>query len=121
MHFGVADVVIVFCFCGLLCVAAQNEGWPKKLLAWKPLYFLGPVSYSIYMTQALVQFAFEQRPVILFVRGLSPWVAFLLYLAECLIVIGVATITYRIVEVPGRAFVQSLVPVPRLTHTAKEA
>jgi peptidoglycan/LPS O-acetylase OafA/YrhL len=108
MHFGVADAVIVFCFCGLLCVAAQNEGWPNKLLSWKPLYFLGVISYSIYMTQALVQFAFEQRPIILFVRGLSPPVALLVYLAECLSVIAVAAVTYRIVELPGRAFVQSL-------------
>jgi peptidoglycan/LPS O-acetylase OafA/YrhL len=116
MHFGAADIVIVFCFCGLLCVAAQNEGWPKKLLSRKPLYFLGLVSYSIYMTQALVQFAFEQRPIILFVRGLSPEVAFLVYLAECVTVIAVATITYRIVELPGRAFVQSLVPRPEVAR-----
>src|SRR5262249_26900481 len=110
MHFGVADIVIVFCFCGLLSVAAQNEGWPKKLLTWKPLYFLGLVSYSIYMTQALVQFAVERRPIVLFVRGLSPEVALLVYVAECLSVVAVAAFTYRVVELPGRAFVKSLVP-----------
>ena len=110
MHFGVADIVTVFCFCGLLCVAAQNVGWGKKLLSWEPFYFLGLVSFSIYLTHALVQFAFEQRPIILLVRGLSPHVAFLVYLAECGTVIAVATITYRIVELPGRTFVRSLVP-----------
>ena len=117
MHFGMADIVIVFCFCALLCVGAQNEGWPKKLLSWKPLYFLGLVSYSIYMTQVLVQFAFERRPIVLFVRGLSPQVAFLVYLAECVTVIAVAAITYRMVELPGRAFVRSLVKrAPKLSR-----
>ena len=109
MHFGVGDIVTVFCFCALLCVAAQNEGVPQKLLSWKPLYFLGLISYSIYMTQALVQFAFERRPIVLFVRNLSPQVALLVYLAECAAVIAVAAITYRLVELPGRSFVRSLV------------
>src|SRR5262249_11182892 len=112
MHFGVTDIVIVFGFCALLGVAAQNEGGAKKLLAWKPFYFLGVVSYSIYMTQALVQFAFERRPIILFVRGLSPGAGVLVYLAECLAVVAVAAVTYRIVELPGRAFVQSPVRRP---------
>ena len=122
MHFGVADIVIVFCFCGLLCVAAQNEGWSKKLLSWQPLYFLGVVSYSIYMTQVLVQFTFEQRSTILFVRGLSPQAAFLVYLAECGAVIAVAAITYRIVELPGRVLLQSLLRRPEAPRgVAKEA
>ena len=118
MHFGSADILIVFCFCALLCVAAQNEGWPKKLLVWQPLYFLGLVSYSIYMTQVLVQFAFERGPVIDFIRGLSPGFAVLIYFAECLSVIAVAAITYRIVELPGRAFVQSLLRGRGAAHPA---
>jgi peptidoglycan/LPS O-acetylase OafA/YrhL len=104
MHFGVRDIVIVFLFCGLLCATALNAGAAKRVLSLQPLYYLGVISYSIYMTQALVQLGFMDKMAFRsFVDGLTPWAAVPVFLLSCASVIAVASVTYYFVEVPGRS------------------
>src|SRR5258706_7372396 len=107
MHFGVPDFLIVFLFCGLLLATALNAGTAKRLLSLRPVYYLGLISYSIYMTQALVQLGFmDKAPFKSFVAGLPSWAAFVVFLLSCASVIAVASISYRFVELPGRSLVQ---------------
>lgn len=109
MHFDVRDIVIIFLMCGLLCSAALNQARAKRLLSLQPIYYLGVVSYSIYMTQALVESGFVYNPSILnFITHLSASTGFLVYLLTCASVICAASIAYRLVEVPGRSLVNRL-------------
>jgi peptidoglycan/LPS O-acetylase OafA/YrhL len=107
MHFGVRDILIVFLFCGLLCATALNAGTAKRVLSLRPIYYLGVISYSIYMTQALVQLGFLYKsPFRSFVAGLSPGAAFLVFLVSCASVVAVASVFYHFVEMPGRSLVR---------------
>jgi peptidoglycan/LPS O-acetylase OafA/YrhL len=107
MHLGVPDIPIVFLFCGLLCATALNNGAAKRLLSLRPIYYLGVISYSIYMTQALVQLGFlDKSPFRSFVAGLSPQAALVVFLLSCASVIAVASLSYFFVEVPGRSLVR---------------
>jgi peptidoglycan/LPS O-acetylase OafA/YrhL len=107
MHFGIPDMIIVFLFCGLLCATALNTGKAKRVLSLRPIYYLGLISYSIYMTQALVQLGFmDKEPFRNFVASLPPWSAFVVFVLCCASVIGVAAVSYRFVELPGRSMVK---------------
>jgi peptidoglycan/LPS O-acetylase OafA/YrhL len=107
MHFGVPDIPIVFLFCGLLCATALNDGTAKRLLSLQPVYYLGVISYSIYMTQALVQLGIlDKAPFRSFVAGLSPQAALAVFVLSCASVIAVASVSYFFVEVPGRSLVR---------------
>jgi peptidoglycan/LPS O-acetylase OafA/YrhL len=106
MHLGVPDIPIVFLFCGLLCATALNTGTAKRLLSLQPIYYLGLISYSIYMTQALVQLGIlDKAPFRSFVAGLSPQMALVVFVLSCASVIAVASVSYFFVEVPGRSLV----------------
>jgi peptidoglycan/LPS O-acetylase OafA/YrhL len=107
MHFGVPDFLIVFLFCGLLCATALNAGTARRVLSLQPIYYLGLISYSIYMTQALVQLGvLDKSPFRNFVAGLSPLAALAVFVLCCASVIAVASVSYFLVEMPGRSLVR---------------
>ncbi len=107
MHFGVPDFLIVFLFCGLLCATALNAGTAKRVLSLQPIYYLGLISYSIYMTQALVQLGIlDKSPFRSFVADLSPSAALVVFVLSCASVIAFASVSYFFVEVPGRSLVR---------------
>ena len=106
MHFGVPDFLIVFLFCGLLCATALNAGTAKRVLSLQPIYYLGLISYSIYMTQALVQLAILDKSSFRgFITGLTPSAALAIFVLSCASVIVIASVSYFFVEVPGRSLV----------------
>ncbi len=107
MHFGVPDFLIVFLFCGLLCATALNAGTARRVLSLQPIYYLGLISYSIYMTHALVQLGIlDKLPFRSFLAGLSPPAALAVFVLSCAGVIAVASVSYFFVEVPGRSLVR---------------
>lgn len=55
-HFGANDLFIVLCFVFLVLAIAANKKGIHKLLEWKPLQFLGDISYSIYLMHGIAMF-----------------------------------------------------------------
>lgn len=110
---NVAAVTITF----LLAYAMKNRPVPA-VLTW-----LGRISYSLYLLHAVVLFQLPriipdlpaQRPVVRLVAGLT-------YLA---VVLGLAWLSYRMVEVPGQALARRLtarlVPRPPLLVATQRA
>ena len=99
----------------ILIFSVQEKGLLTKLLVFKPILFLGSLSYSIYMTHALV-FAISatvgknifkiptkavDNQYESFILLVTPY-ANLINLIILLIVIGLSYLTYRYVEVPWR-------------------
>jgi peptidoglycan/LPS O-acetylase OafA/YrhL len=114
-----------FLFAGVVLVFAQEAGLLSRGLAWRPFVLLGTVSYSVYMVHYPIFIAFRKAvlwcesayglsltrqvpnwdggpdPLVLLDFG-RPWLADLAALAFLTFAVGVATLTYRFVEVPGR-------------------
>jgi peptidoglycan/LPS O-acetylase OafA/YrhL len=96
-------------FAPLVIAFAVNQGLPARLLGWRPLHFLGVISFSLY----LVHEAF--RPIaLLALQRLVPHpvgvpVAFGLTLVCSLLVIPFAWATYAAVERPGRAYLRTAI------------
>ena len=95
--------------------STQESGVISKLLTVKPILFLGTLSYSIYMTHALI-FAISATagkklfdlPVRVVINGteqvnhlITPY-ADLINLVLISFVIGISYLTYRFVEIPWR-------------------
>jgi len=103
------DLVAAALFAPIVVAFAVNRGWPARLLGWRPLHFLGVISFSLY----LVHEAF--RPVaLLLLQRVAPQpvgvpVAFGLTLVCSLLVIPFAWATYAAVERPGRAYVRAAI------------
>jgi peptidoglycan/LPS O-acetylase OafA/YrhL len=108
-------------FAAVVLVFARQGGAVSRLLARRPLLFLGTVSYSIYMTHYFiarrsvewVAFAKAQGIPVVDTLGTDRWagdVALLCYLA---IVIAVSAATYRFIEAPCRDWVRRVARGPR--------
>ena len=95
--------------------AIQEKGWLTKLLTIKPMLFLGSLSYSIYMTHALIYaiavnlgknlFKLPVKKIVTehdsYKLFITPH-AHLINLFILLLIIGLSYLTYRYIEIPWR-------------------
>jgi len=104
-----ADPVIVLSFVPLLLTLSASGLGPARLLASPSVYWLGVVSYSIYLVHApLYDYAFPRAYHALtaaHVAHAMPLVTAALAAAT----IGLAAVTYYAIEKPGRDFTRRLV------------
>jgi peptidoglycan/LPS O-acetylase OafA/YrhL len=125
LHKDISDLLSVITFAGLVLSFAANKGSLHRLCSFRPLQFLGKISYSIYLMQSIVlhffliglrSHAFGSGfpfPDTLFFR-------FLYQVGFLLILTGVATITYFGVENPCRNFIHRMAkPSSPSTSSAK--
>lgn len=116
------DLFVVMLFPFLILAIARNESIGRKILEWRPLYFLGMISYSLYLVHdplrplalALVQ-ALHPAP-------LAKWAAVGFAALGGMSVIPVAWLTYRLFERPGRTAFRRLFDIrggSRLPVSAK--
>ncbi|HUZ75051.1 MAG TPA: acyltransferase [Stellaceae bacterium] len=104
---GLPDASIVVLEAVLLCTAVTDgASFASCVLNWRPLVFLGDISYSVYIDHQTV---FSLAPALarkLLPTGLGDTLAAGGGLPELLallaLVIGCAALTYRFIEVPAR-------------------
>lgn len=104
----VGDVVVVLLFCPVLYTAAQMQG--SFVRVFKVCFgHLGEISYSIYLLQLVLMYGYPGVPKMLhLVPGSSLGVDVTLYLITTAVLIGVATLSHRYLEVPGRNFLKPI-------------
>ena len=111
---GALTFLAPFVFGGMVFVLASQKGVVSRLLHRRPFQFLGLTSYSIYMIHTFVQGRFGEvlqitRLVAIRVDAQGrtlleapPLVSDALTLVMLALVVCAATITYRLVELPGQ-------------------
>lgn len=109
LHFPTRDVLLIPLFVLLIGSVRTDEGWLGKTLKARPLYILGVLSYSIYMTHNLVGLAFNKRWVVVFPQladfTQGPWMV-AVFFAEIFLVLIFSWFTYRYVERPARYYLR---------------
>lgn len=120
LHYRAPDPAIVLLFTVLILSLVGNRGYVATALNVKPLVWLGDISYSVYLLHGLVQYITTR--VLLQGFGvadradLTASTSFLLTAGMTALTVGLATVAYRYVEVPGRRFVrQAWTTSPRQT------
>ena len=104
------DTAVVASFTIVLLSVALADGSFQRFLTWQPLKHVGDVSYSLYMSHWIVLYFVlkvlsrigldsknVQLPLYKVIAGNG---------ATVLLCVGIASVLYRWIEVPGRSFVQ---------------
>jgi peptidoglycan/LPS O-acetylase OafA/YrhL len=94
------DLLVIFAMITLLPGLALNGQYLATILSTPPLYFLGIISYSIYLIQVPIITAIDK-----FLMG-SPFASVMHWLIIFPIV-GFATLTYRFIENPANKLLKS--------------
>jgi peptidoglycan/LPS O-acetylase OafA/YrhL len=99
--FGAWSIAAPLVFAAVVLVFASESGAASRALLSRPFLFVGALSYSIYMVHIFV--AQRVAEGLSFARlSFDKWGGDLLILACLAIVVGVAALTYRLIEVPAR-------------------
>ncbi|HUB62566.1 MAG TPA: acyltransferase [Puia sp.] len=119
LHFAINDALVVVLFAALVLNFALNDGVLHRICNNRLLQYLGNISYSIYLMQIFLQEPFEHgmrlpgvtgnargRFYIDFWPGLGYCVVYLVLL------VGIATMTYYLIERPCRKWINARNPVP---------
>ena len=98
-----SDVALVVLFGVLIFSCSTDTGIVARFLGWTPIYFLGEVSYSLYLIHEIVvrtdKFVFKHRYSSSYITPINVCVYIL-----CLLVLS--WISYRFIEIPSRSYLR---------------
>jgi peptidoglycan/LPS O-acetylase OafA/YrhL len=97
---GLRDLaIVVICFPALIIGAIH--GWLVKwFLTLRPLVYLGTISYSIYLVHFPLQLAVHLASVVFLIQ--MPYHSAFFLVGFVFATVGLASITYHLIEVPGK-------------------
>jgi peptidoglycan/LPS O-acetylase OafA/YrhL len=104
----------------VLSLALAPESAASKLLHWRPLRWLGAISYSLYMCHAIVFWVIRQAVRVVLkapditvdgktVAQVSPYMAAALYLVAVTGPLVLAWLSFRFIENPARKYTRKVV------------
>jgi peptidoglycan/LPS O-acetylase OafA/YrhL len=112
LHFALNDGLTVFFFSALVLSITANDGQIAAVCKRKTMQFLGDISYSIYLMQIFLQEPFSHGIYLPGTIGIGrgkqniDFSSGILYcMAYLALLIIIAYITYRFVELPSRRFI----------------
>jgi peptidoglycan/LPS O-acetylase OafA/YrhL len=109
------QLILVATMAGVLWATTQNRGWVSGVLSWRPLQFLGRISFTIYTLHVIVG-----KPMFPIFNALGgklgvadqAWWLYVTLVAACLATIVASVFAYRYVELPARFALDKLVKRP---------
>ncbi len=119
LHFAINDGLVVVLFGALVLNFALNNGTLHRVCNNRVLQYLGDISYSIYLMQIFLQEPFEHGVRLPGVTGdargkfnIDFWPGLGYCVIYLLLLVGIATVTYYLVERPCRKWINARNPVP---------
>lgn len=108
--------IIILFMITVYLFSIQNIGYVSKILSTAPMQHLGKISYSIYMTHAIIVtgmynvliylFHLQTGAVVGVPSGIIFKYAFYLDIFFIVIIIGISTLTYKYIELPGQEYLK---------------
>jgi peptidoglycan/LPS O-acetylase OafA/YrhL len=97
---GLSDLaIVVICFPALITGAIHGR-LVKWFLTLRPLVYLGTISYSIYLVHFPLQLAVHLASFVLLIQ--MPYYSVFFLLGFVFATVGLASITYHLIEMPGK-------------------
>jgi peptidoglycan/LPS O-acetylase OafA/YrhL len=119
LHFAINDALVVSLFAALVLNFALNNGALHRVCNNRVLQYLGDISYSIYLMQIFLQEPFSHGFRLPGVMGdargrfnIDFWPGLGYCLIYLVLLVGVAAVTYYLVERPCRKWINARNPVP---------
>jgi peptidoglycan/LPS O-acetylase OafA/YrhL len=129
LHFALNDALVVVLFAALVLNFSLNNGALHRICNHKVLQYLGDISYSIYLMQIFLQEPFSHGVRLPGVTGnargkfnIDFWPGLGYCLIYLILLIGIASVTYYLVERPCRKWIngrwggaesQKAIPLPQ--------
>jgi peptidoglycan/LPS O-acetylase OafA/YrhL len=102
------DLGAALLFPPAVVAAARNRDVAARVMGWGVFYFLGEVSFSLYLLHDMFRIPYVVAVSTLFPARLDMGPALLMALLGGLMIIPIATLTYYTVEVPGRRWLRGV-------------
>ena len=119
LHFAINDAVVVVLFAALVLNFALNNGVLHRVCNNRLLQYIGDISYSIYLMQIFLQEPFSHGVRLPGVTGnargkftIDFWPGLGYCFIYLVLLVGIATVTYYLVERPCRKWINARNPVP---------
>lgn len=119
LHFAINDALVAVLFAALVLNFALNNGVLHRVCNNKVLQYLGDISYSIYLMQIFLQEPFSHGIRLPGVTGnargrfnVDFWPGLGYCIVYLLLLVGIATVTYYLIERPCRKWINARNPVP---------
>jgi len=119
LHFAINDALVVALFAALVLNFALNNGALHRVCNNRVLQYLGDISYSIYLMQIFLQEPFSHGVRLPGVTGnargrfnIDFWPGLGYCVVYLLLLVGIASVTYYLVERPCRKWINARNPVP---------
>ena len=110
----VSDVAAIGAFFLTVLTGSVSRGRVAAALSKGPLYFLGVISYSIYLVRTLLQRVWQMLFQVVWHSHIGTAEAWIVFFVLVSAVIAVSKITYDLIEKPGRDMVSKrIVPLMR--------
>ena len=119
LHFAINDALVVVLFAAVVLNFALNDGGLHRICNNRVLQYLGDISYSIYLMQIFLQEPFSHGFRLPGVTGnargrfnIDFWPGLGYCMIYLLLLVGIASVTYYVVERPCRKWINARNPVP---------
>ncbi len=117
MHLGAFDALTIPAFAVICFCVARPDCRVARVLAMPPLYYLGTISYSIYLTHYVLRGLWVQFEDRLHLAPLTFWPGLTSFLGVLTLLVCTSSATYRFIESPCRDAVRRWLstarPLPR--------
>lgn len=102
---GSPDFVIIQLYCLLIPFCALATSWLNTTLSSKPLFYLGEISYSLYMTHSIIVYTIMMKVMrYVHVEGILPSITILAIITLSSLML--AHVSYTYLEIPCRDYLR---------------
>ncbi len=108
---GAHDLLIYPLFAILVLGLYGNRGWCGRMFGCRALYWLGTVSYSLYLLHPFLILPRRGMEAALQAWSPGPWAYWVTSLAIYVVLFAASDLSYRLIEQPGRRWVGRFAPV----------
>ena len=98
------DIIVIAIFCLVVLAASLNCSTVARYLSAPPLYFLGVISYSIYLVHTLILRVWQMLFQVVWHSRLGGTEAITAFVIMTGLVLAVSSLSFYYVEAPGRNF-----------------
>lgn len=108
LHFGVEDIISIFLF-GLIiyALAARSCYGQNHILDKRIFVYGGEISYSMYMTHAIIYTIVFNGADKIFGKDISPELQSYIWIFAMVMVFPAAVVSFHLIEEPGRKFINA--------------
>ncbi len=108
---GIPDLALYPLFPALVLCLSDGRAWPARWFGWRPVVWLGEISYSLYLLHIFLLNPLDRTRAALRLAVPPAWVDLLTAVLILAALLAASFLCYRCIERPGRRLLTRAVPL----------